>query len=141
MRHLTLTAAEVMTRHPETVGMDDRLERVRTVFQRRGCHHVLVLEDRKVVGVLSERDLLRALSPNISTPSATGQDLATLSKKAHQVMTYLPVVATADTLLPELVDAMRTRSIGCVPIVDDANHPLGIVTWRDLLFVAYSAEA
>ena len=137
MDHLALTAADVMTPAPQSVGPDDRLDHVRRVFASHGCHHVVVVEDRKVIGVLSERDLLRALSPNLQTASETARDVATLAKRAHQVMTHLPVVATRETRLPELVDAMRDRPIGCIPIVDDQFHPLGIVTWRDLLFAAY----
>lgn len=141
MDHLQLVAADVMTPHPQTVGMDDPLSRVRQVFADVGCHHVLVMDHRQLVGVLSERDLLRALSPNLQTASETDRDLATLAKPAHRVMTHHPLVATPDTLLTELVDVMRQQSIGCIPIVDEHFYPLGIVTWRDLLFAAYPAGA
>lgn len=137
MDHLALTAADVMTAAPATVGPDDRLDLVRRVFAERGCHHVVVIEGGVVIGVLSERDLLRALSPNLQTASETARDAATLAKRAHQVMTHLPLVATAQTPLPELVDVLRSRPIGCIPIVDEQFHLLGIVTWRDLLFAAY----
>lgn len=137
MQHLELTAADVMTVHPETVQMDETLEMVRARMHRGGYHHVLVLEGPVLVGVLSERDLLRALSPNLRTASETSRDLATLRKRAHQVMTHHPLVATPDTPLVELVDAMRARPIGSVPVVDEHFHPVGIVTWRDLLFAAY----
>jgi len=137
VRHLELTAADVMTVHPETVQMDESLEMVRARMRRGGYHHVLVLDGPVLVGVLSERDLLRALSPNLSTASETGRDLATLRKRAHQVMTHHPLVATPDTPLVTLVDALRDRPIGSVPIVDEQGHPIGIVTWRDLLFAAY----
>jgi len=137
MQHLHLTAADVMTPDPVTVQMDVTLELVRARMERGGFHHVLVVDGDELVGVLSERDLLRALSPNLQTPSETVRDLATLAKRAHQAMVHHPIVATPETRLGELVDALRIRPIGAIPIVDAKLKPIGIVTWRDLLFAAY----
>src|SRR5690242_18071755 len=98
-----LTAADVMSRHPLTVGLDETLAQVRTTLETGNARHLVVVEGEEVIGVLTLNDVLRALSPNLRTPSETSRDLATLAKRAHQVMTHHPVVATADTLVADLV--------------------------------------
>ncbi|MCW2855216.1 MAG: hypothetical protein JWR52_831 [Marmoricola sp.] len=133
MQHLPLTAADVMVPDPPTIGMDETLGRVQHRFDgAAGVHHLTVLDGREVVGVLSERDVLRALSPHLRTLSETSRDVATLSKRVHQVMAHRPLVATADTPVAELVAAFRDHAIGCIPIVDAERAPLGLVTVREI---------
>ncbi len=140
MDHLSLTAADVMVTNPPTVGLDESLGSVRHAFDgAAGVHHLIVLDGAEAVGVLSERDVLRALSPHLRTLSETSRDLATLSKRVHQVMTHRPLVATADTPVTELVAAFRDHAIGCIPILDAERAPIGLVTVRAMLFAAYPA--
>lgn len=137
MTQPTLTAADVMVGSPPTIGMDETMARVRTVLESTRSQHLVVVEGGRVVGVLSESDVLAALSPNLSTPSETDRDLATLSKRAHQVMSRHPLVATPQTPVGELVETFRARAIGCLPIVDGEHGLLGLVTLRSLLFALY----
>jgi len=124
-----------MTRHPVTVGLDETLGSAQARFDRLHIHHLLVVEAEQLVGVLSDRDLLRALSPTLGTFSESVRDTATLNKKVHQVMTRHPATLTADASVADAIDLLCTRSISCVPIVDGHLRPLGIVSWRDLLKV------
>ena len=135
-----LTAVDVMTHAPRTVGLDETLAQVRTILDDDAIHHLVVVEGEEVLGVLTRSDVLRALSPNLSTASETARDLATLAKRAHQVMTHHPVVATPDTPVDELVEAFRERPIGCIPIVDGERRLLGLVTLRSLLFAAFPRQ-
>src|ERR671933_889995 len=50
--------ADVMTRNPETAEPDENLEQAKLVMLHGGFRHLPVVEDRRVVGVLSMRDLL-----------------------------------------------------------------------------------
>ncbi|MHB8722881.1 MAG: CBS domain-containing protein [Steroidobacteraceae bacterium] len=65
-----------------------------------------------MIGVVSDRDLLRALSPYVGGAAETNRDLATLIKRVHQIMTRRPL-----TLRPQSASA----------------EPVGILSWRDLL--------
>jgi acetoin utilization protein AcuB len=132
-----LTAAEVMLPAPPTVGMDATMAQVRSVLDGTRIQHVVVVEDAKVVGVIGDTDVLAALSPNLRTASETDRDLATLAKRAHQVMIRHPLVATPDTSVAELIATFRTSTIGCLPIVDGDQALLGLVTPRSLLFALY----
>lgn len=140
MAEVELRAVDVMTHGPRTVGLDETLAQVRAVFEQGDVHHLVVVDGQEVLGVLTRSDVLRALSPNLSTPSETDRDLATLAKRAHQVMTHHPVVATPDTPVQDLVDAFRDRPIGCIPIVDEERRLLGLVTLRSLLFATFPRQ-
>ena len=54
-----------MSRKLVWVEPDDRVIRVRELFNEYRFHHLLVIDDRRLVGVISDRDLLKNLSPFI----------------------------------------------------------------------------
>jgi acetoin utilization protein AcuB len=127
------TVRAIMSTNVVTVDMDDSLGRVRDIFQQTRFHHLLVVEAKKLVGVISDRDLLQAISPNIGTYSETNKDLASLRKRAHQIMSRRPVTLQETAEIYDAVHIFNTHEISCIPIVDDDNRPVGIVSWRDIL--------
>ena len=128
-----MNVSQIMTGPAIAIGMDDSLAEVRRLFERHGFHHLLVVERRKLVGVVSDRDLLRNVSPFIEKPAERTQDLATLKRRVHQIMTRELVAVTADTCVEAAAEVMLERHVSCLPVVGDDGHPLGIVTWRDML--------
>ncbi len=129
-----MAMGDIMTVPVVTVDMDDRLERVKEIFDAKGFHHLLVTdENKKLSGIVSDRDLLRALSPYVGSVAETTRDLATLNKRVHQIMTRRPLTLRPQSGIAEAVNLLLTRRISCIPIVDDDFKPVGIVSWRDLL--------
>jgi len=122
-----------MTRRIVTVEPDDHLFLVRDIFAATGFHHLLVVEAGELVGVVSDGDLLKALSPYLGSAAETTHDAATLNRRVHQIMSRHPTVIDADASISAVVDIFQRQPISCVPVVDPAHHPIGIVTWRDLL--------
>ena len=88
---------EIMNTSLVTIDMDDSLEVVKDIFDHSSFHHLLVTEGDKLFGIISDRDLLKVLSPYLGTPSETNRDLAILNRKAHQILTRKPI-----TLPPHL---------------------------------------
>ena len=130
----TTTVRDIMTQRIVTVTMDDSLHTVRERFEQFGFHHLLVLEKRKLVGVISDRDLLRNLSPFLGRAFAERpQDLATLNLRVHQIMTRKPVGAMPEMPIEAAARLMPDQDISCLPVVNDRCQPVGIVTWKDLL--------
>jgi acetoin utilization protein AcuB len=124
----------IMTARVVTVEMDDRLEVVKDIFDTMRFHHLLVVDEhKKLSGVLSDRDLLRALSPYVGSAAETARDLATLNKRVHQIMTRQPITLRRESGIAEAAQLMLKNRISCIPIVDDEFKPVGIVSWRDLL--------
>lgn len=123
----------IMTGNPVTVEMDDRLSQVKEIFEKLHFHHVLVVDDGKLIGVVSDRDLLKALSPRLGTASESEKDTATLNKRVHQIMSRKPVTLDSDATLMDAVCTFKAHRISCIPVVDAQARPVGILSWRDLL--------
>ncbi|HRQ75606.1 MAG TPA: CBS domain-containing protein [Phycisphaerales bacterium] len=125
---------DVMTPDVVTVSLDDTLESIRAIFLASRFHHLIVVEGGHVVGVISDRDLLKTISPFIGNPlMERSQDRNTLQRRAHQVMSRRPVVVHEDTDLSEAAATLLRERVSCLPVVDEEMQPRGIVTWRDLL--------
>lgn len=93
----------------------------------------MVTENDRVVGVLSDRDLLRNISPFVGRASEREQDAASLNKRVHQVMSRKLVSASPRVSVRAAADLMIRNKISCLPVIDDAGKCVGIVTHRDLL--------
>jgi acetoin utilization protein AcuB len=107
---------------------------VKEIFDSLRFHHLLVIgSDKKLCGVISDRDLLRAISPYVGTPSETARDAATLKKRAHQIMTRAPVTLRPDASLADAIQLLLGHRISCIPIVDEGFRAVGIISWRDIL--------
>ena len=128
-----MSIENIMSKTVVTVEMDDSLKVVKDIFDNTRFHHLLVVETGKLFGVISDRDLLKSLSPNIGTISETLKDTAALNKKAHQIMTRKPVTLSPKASLYEAIDIFNHQSFSCIPIIDDEHKPIGILSWRDIL--------
>ena len=122
-----------MTKPVVTVTLDDTLRLVKHTFDNAKFHHLLVVEEGKLYGVISDRDLLKSISPFIGTVQETVHDKFTLNKKAHQIMTRKPITLTPSADVYEAISLFNQYSISCIPIVNEKGAPVGIVSWRDIL--------
>lgn len=127
--------ADIMTARPVTVSMDTELLLIKEIFDHVYFHHLLVENesDNTFVGVISDRDLLSALSPYIHTAAETLRDKETLKKRAHQIMSRQVDTVTPTTDCNSAVQKMLDADISCLPVVDDDRVIQGIVTWKDFL--------
>ena len=128
-----MSVEKIMSKTVVTVEMDDSLKVVKDIFDNTHFHHLLVVESGKLYGVISDRNLLKSLSPNIGTVAETLRDAATLNKRAHQIMTRKPVTLAPNAEIYDAIDIFNSQNISCIPIVDDGRIPIGILSWRDIL--------
>lgn len=128
-----MKVTEIMSHNVVTVELDDRLHVVKEIFDNLKFHHLLVVDNDELLGVVSDRDLLKALSPNLGTNNENFKDVATLNKKVHQIMTRHPIVLKSTATIDDVVDLFIKNRISCIPVVDDKNKPIGIVSWRDVI--------
>ncbi|MBC7835009.1 MAG: CBS domain-containing protein [Phycisphaerales bacterium] len=122
-----------MSRHVISAGMDDTLQAVRDLFESHNFHHVVVLDDGKLVGVVSDRDLLMNISPFVGGLAERPQDLRSMQRKVHQVMSRDPVWVTELTPIQDAARLMLQHDVSCLPVLDGRAGCRGIVTMRDIL--------
>ena len=128
-----LSVRSIMSSPVVTVELDDSVALVREIFANTNFHHVLAVEDGRLFGVVSDRDLLKALSPNLGTASEKASDTATLNKKVHQIMSRNPICLAQHESVHKAIELFEEHAISCIPIVDENRIPVGIVSWRDIL--------
>jgi acetoin utilization protein AcuB len=110
--------SDIMSKNVATTPPDRAASELRAEMKRRSIHHMLVVDDGRVIGVVSERDL--------------GSARAIGDRTAVDVMTGVVVSAGPDTTVRQAANLLRGRSIGCLPIFD-GEALVGIVTTTDLL--------
>jgi len=128
-----LKLEDVMTTKVVSVEMDCSLKLIKEVFDHASFHHLLVVEDAELVGIISDRDLLRAISPRVGTVAETATEVAELNRKAHQIMTRRPITLMPGNDIKVAIGVFNKHRISCIPIVDAMKKPVGIVSWRDIL--------
>jgi len=96
----------------------DSTSAARTTMRRRGIRHLVVVDEGRVVGIVSERDFGRV---------RRGGTLA-----VQDVMSRNVVSATPATTFRQAANLMRGHTIGCLLVVED-DELLGLVTTTDLL--------
>jgi CBS-domain-containing membrane protein len=123
---------EVMSRDPATVEPETPLADAARVLLRGGFRHLPVVDGaRRLVGMLSERDLRAHLGSELAgLPHAT---LEALSEPVSEAMTPDPLTVRSGAPLLTLLDAFTDERVGAVPVVDEGEALLGIVSYVDLL--------
>lgn len=121
---------EVMTTRLVTVEMDDRLPAIKQILSEGSFHHLLVVEDGVLQGVISERDLLRVLSPYLGTDAESVRDIETAQRRAHQVMTHSPITISPSLSIKKALALMVKHDIGCLPVLE-ADKMIGVFTIHD----------
>ena len=131
---------QLMSSNVVTVELDDPLWKVKSIFENTGFHNLLVVEHNRLYGVLSDRDLLKTLSPNVDSKHATHKDLACLNKKAHQIMTRKPIFLKETDRVKRAIETFTENKISCIPIVNHKEEPVGILSWRDIMRALISKQ-
>ncbi len=119
---MNFTLEQVMTEFPHTIQGDQTADAAHAMLVRYGVRHLPVEHSGQIVGVLSERDLNLALSPNGRGAGKTTA-LALCSRPAYMVDKREPLAPVLRT--------MAERRYGCV-LVSDGGKLAGIATAADL---------
>lgn len=112
---------EIMSTEVTTIAATADAAAARTVMREHGFHHLVVVQEDKIVGIVSDRDLGGAKGGGV--PDATS---------VAQLMSAEIVTAGPNTAVKEAAAKMRGQVVGCLPVVDHGQL-VGIVTIADLL--------
>ncbi len=115
-----------------TIEMDDSLQVIQGVFSKVKFHHLIVVDEGKAVGIISDRDFFKAISPFVGTLSETNRDRATLEKRAHQIMSHFPITVLKSCPIEKAAMIMLERGVSCLPVTNNDGMLEGVLTWKDL---------
>ncbi len=127
------TVGAIMTSRVKTIEMDDTLNFVQGVFRKVKLDHLVVVDEGKIVGLISDRDFFKAISPFVNTVSETSRDRATLEKRVHQIMSLDPITVLKSCPIEKAAKIMMDRSLSCLPVTHSDGSMEGILTWKDLI--------
>ena len=126
--------SKVMSAKVAVVYPDDTLLTLREVFSKVKFHHMVVVDgSRRVLGVVSDRDVLRTVSPFFGTVNEQTRDTTLMRRPVHQVMTREPICATPEMRMEDAIRFMWGKRISCLPVVDGEFRVIGILTWKDIV--------
>lgn len=128
------TVAKIMTADVRSVTLDHTFEHTEELFRRHRIHHAPVLDDDgSVVGVVSDRDLLRH-RPRLLGKAAEGDDdhLA-LKSKVSSFMTRGAILVPSNGSLVNAISLMLDHHVDCVLVHDEEHQLEGILTPRDIM--------
>ena len=108
-----------------SVPPDERLSEVARQMRVEDSDSVAVMVEGRLVGIITERDLVRAIADGVNPKQAT----------AGVIMTPDPVTAGAEEDVS--VVALRMMSLGVrhLPVVDAGGNPIGLLSARNLVAV------
>ncbi len=126
---------ERMTRNPITIRPDTPVTEAQAMMKREKIHHLPVMDkDEKLVGIVSEKDLLYASPSPASTLSVYEMSSLLAKLKVEKVMSKNVLTASEDVPLEEAARMMADRGIGGLPIMRGGSL-VGIITESDLFRV------
>ncbi len=118
---------EIMTREVCTVKRKESLLEAAKKMLEYGVGSVVVVENGRPVGIVTEKDILYKVVSKNRVPSDV---------KIEEIMSTPLITIKPTTSLREATDIMKKRGIRRLPVVDDNGNLIGIVTDNDILSVA-----
>lgn len=128
-----MRASAAMTRNVVCIDPNDSISDAHQVMTEWEIRHLPVLHNGRLVGILSDRDvLLRS--------RATEEGLDIDDVPVEDAMTPHPITCMPATSIAEIGRAMTSHKIDSVPVVDEDGELVGLVTSTDLLELLCAKE-
>jgi len=138
-----MRVAELMTSKVFTVEPGDLIDRVFFLIHYEKIRHLPVVEKGKLVGIVSDRDLYKALGPksnsNAVETTKDNTQLHVVSQKVAHIMHRGVYTIGPDAMLSEAAALMAEHRIGALPVVEN-NKLVGILSSVDILKVFAKLE-
>lgn len=132
--HPSLSAGDLMTRDPIAVSATDRLLAAATTMSDRAVRHLPVVDvERRVLGMLSERDVRTQIGNPLSAAEAGDPSRRLAALRVADAMTEGARVAVTTTPLADLVNIFLVEHVGAVSVVDAEDRLAGVVSYIDVL--------
>lgn len=143
-----LRVADVMRRHVYQAAPNVTVRAAAQELIAHSIESLLVVEEDRVVGIVTERDLLSAILPSVEelmrSDTVTGfSDLLAVARERHDVPLEKVMTRTVQTISPTVtitkaLGTMLSHRLRRLPVVEPSSGELvGVITQRDLLSVVF----
>ena len=122
---------DLMTRVPITVSPSETVGQAEEILTDNRFRQLPVVQDGELVGIVTDRDVRSFLSGSLLT-NLEAREKA-LNTKVREIMTTEPLTLSPEDDLQEAVELFIEEKIGGMPVVDETEGLVGIVTYVDLL--------
>jgi acetoin utilization protein AcuB len=122
---------DVMTANPLTVAAVESVSVANELMSENNIRQIPVIDDHELVGIVTDRDIRAFLSNALLTdPGAREKALRT---PVREIMPTEPLYLSPDDDLQEAVEMLIEQKFGAIPVVDEAEGLIGIVSYVDVL--------
>ena len=129
-------AKQLMTENPAFSSPDSSVREVADKMLELDVRHLPIVEDQKLVGIVSDRDL-RSFSFGVFDHNSQGDEVEYLDTPIREIMHTDLITAEPDTNISEIISFMIESKVGAVPVVDTGDERLlGIISYIDVLRAA-----
>lgn len=122
---------DVMTKNPLTATPWQTVRQADQLMNENKIRQLPVVEENELVGIVTDRDIRSFLSGSLLNTPAERE--AALNVEIGGVMTTEPLTVAPDDDLTDAVELLVEQKIGGIPVVDEAEGLVGIVTYVDVL--------
>ena len=133
-KELAMKADAAMTRNVICIEVDESVRDARDIMKEWEIRHLPVTEDGKLVGILSDRDLL------ILGERAQNGDLLLPNVTVEEAMTEDPITCDRFADLESIGQTMLNEKIDSLPIVAEDGELIGLITSSDLIQLLVDRE-
>jgi len=123
---------EIMMGSPVTLKPDDTLDLASDVISLGRIRHLPIVEDGKLVGMISERDLMGTAVKQIFGLKQRSKSALLKSVSVKDVMKKRVITVERDVKITKAAHLRADRKIGCLPVVS-AGTLVGLITTTDML--------
>lgn len=128
-----ILVSEVMTFHPHTLQMSDSLEEARRILEKLNIRHLPVMDDGKLVGILSLTDILRMSFGSKFGPSQYEADEVIFDMLTiEQVMKHDPITVESTDTVRHVGEILSNNEFHALPVVEK-DKLVGIITTTDII--------
>ncbi len=124
---------DIMQTQVVPISSEERLSTVEDIMTLGGVRHMPVVRGGELVGVVSERDLLRASLSNLNAFGSEQRRAFLHAVEITRVMSEPPIVIGEEDTVEAAARVLAERKIGCLPVVDGDGKLVGMVTETDVL--------
>lgn len=127
-----MNVGHFMTKNVITVTPDTRVTDAVDLMEKNNFHRLPVVKDKQYLGIVTDEEIAANSPSNVTSLSIYEMNYLFDKMTVGEIMTRQNITVTADTLLEEAATIMKNKNVTVLPVLDESNHVVGIVTYKDI---------